>query len=303
MLSGMLSGLACCFAFYAFESTEARMQVFQGAKGNGAVVRPTMSGTLQQVVRSEGLRGLYRGVVPTALGASVNWGVFFSLYHACRTTVARIRNPQLASTDWVPANLSQDLFAASVSGAVCCVLVNPFWVLKLRMITSGSPSEPNSNPNSTRARPPSMVEALRSILRNEGPTALWKGLTPSLVGVSEGALQFMTYDQMKLLFRTMGDFGVKEQLLAGGLSKVVSVLATYPYQLIRSALQQNNSPYNGIVDAAQTIYRLEGLRGLYKGMGVNLMRQVPPSAVMFYFVEQLRIQLSRVFGEESGKSL
>lgn len=78
LISGMLSGLACCVAFYAFESTEARMQVFQGAKRDGgAVTRPTMSGTLQHVVRSEGVRGLYRGVVPTALGASGTRVFFF----------------------------------------------------------------------------------------------------------------------------------------------------------------------------------------------------------------------------------
>lgn len=41
------------------------------------------------------------------------------------------------------------------------------------------------------------------------------------------------------------------------------------------------------------------MRGLYKGMGVNLMRQVPPSAVMFYFVEQLRIQLSFLLGQKA----
>lgn len=61
---------------------------------------------------------------------------------------------------------------------------------------------------------------------------------------------------MKNGFLTMGEFGVKEQLLAGGLSKVVSVLATYPYQLLRSALQANNSPYKGLADAAQTVRAL-----------------------------------------------
>lgn len=93
-----------------------------------------------------------------------------------------MRNPHISSTDWVPPNLSQDLLAASVSGAVCCVLVNPFWVLKLRMITSANNSSNNNNADSaqtakSRSRTPSMIGALRSILQNEGPKAYvqtWK---------------------------------------------------------------------------------------------------------------------------------
>jgi solute carrier family 25 folate transporter 32 len=277
LITGTFSGLAACVAFYAFESTEARMQVFRGASKEGIVTRPTMGGTFRHVIQHEGMSGLYRGLLPTALGAGVNWGLYFSIYHVCRTWLAGFKHPDIPQ-ETVP-NLGHDLLSASISGVVCTFVVNPFWVLKLRMITAPSPSSA------------SMIGELRSILRNEGPKALWKGLAPSLVGVSEGALQFMAYDQMKYYAQKRGKYGAIEQFFAGGLSKAVSVLVTYPYQLIRSALQQNNSPYKGMLDAAKAVYSNEGLRGLYKGMGVNLLRQVPPSAVMFIIVEQLRVRI------------
>eukprot|EP01102_Stenamoeba_stenopodia_P019087 TRINITY_DN7105_c0_g2_i2.p1 TRINITY_DN7105_c0_g2~~TRINITY_DN7105_c0_g2_i2.p1 ORF type:complete len:108 (+),score=26.24 TRINITY_DN7105_c0_g2_i2:102-425(+) len=100
----------------------------------------------------------------------------------------------------------------------------------------------------------------------------------------------MIYDQIKgYMSNGTGIAGPGTHIFAGGASRVVAVLLTYPYQLIRSTLQANNSPYNGMSDAVRKIVRAEGVKGLYKGMAVNLIRQVPPSAFVFLFVEQLRL--------------
>lgn len=39
------------------------------------------------------------------------------------------------------------------------------------------------------------------------------------------------------------------------------------------------SRYTGVLQACATIFREEGIRGFYKGMGVNLIRTVPSSAL------------------------
>jgi solute carrier family 25 folate transporter 32 len=42
-----------------------------------------------------------------------------------------------------------------------------------------------------------MADALAKIYRAEGVRGLYKGFVPGMFGVSHGALQFMTYEEMK----------------------------------------------------------------------------------------------------------
>lgn len=42
-----------------------------------------------------------------------------------------------------------------------------------------------------------MVHALAEIYRTEGIRGLYRGFVPGMLGVSHGAIQFMTYEEMK----------------------------------------------------------------------------------------------------------
>ena len=48
--------------------------------------------------------------------------------------------------------------------------------------------------------------------------------------------------------------------------------------------------YSGPVDAALKTMRAEGWRGLYKGFGSTVWRQMPHTMVTFICLEQLRIK-------------
>jgi hypothetical protein len=177
-----------------------------------------------------------------------------------------------------------DLMAAAMSGVVCTLVVNPFWVLKLHRITAGASANP--------ARPPSLLASVRHIVGTQGYRGLWKGTVISLLGVADGAIQFATYDQLKYwLSDERGELPVWAQLLAGASSRAVALTTTYPYQLLRSVLQQQNCPYPGLRDATRHIVKAEGLRGLYKGIGLNLTRSLPPAACFWFIIEQFRLAL------------
>lgn len=279
MLAGTTAGIAASLLFYPLECLEARMQVSPSKKSPIAVAK--------QVVRAEGVQGLYRGLSPTLLGSAVNWGIYFALYKyfnhiwIMRQTVnaSGLEDPTDASPIITESSWVDHMSSAILAGAITTVVVNPFWVLKIRLATS----------NKYRG----LSHALTSIIHTEGYSGLWKGVGPSLIGVSEGASQFVVYEQLRrvLISEATGGLSLGAQLFAGGASRLVAGLCTYPYAVLRSSLQAQNCPYEGLSDACRQIYRTEGAKGFYRGLGPNLVRNIPPSAVMLYIVEYLRKQL------------
>lgn len=182
-------------------------------------------------------------------------------------------------------------------GALTAVLTNPIWVIKTRMLSTGA-SVPGAYA--------SLSSGVRQIYRSEGLTGFYRGLIPSLFGVSHGALQFMAYEQLKRYRssvsvwevipdnnepkRTRRELDNLDYLVLSGLSKIFAGSVTYPYQVIRSRLQTYDASgtYRGLFDAVVQIWRRESLAGFYKGLGPNLFRVLPSTWITFLVYENTR---------------
>lgn len=91
------------------------------------------------------------------------------------------------------------------------------------------------------------------------------------------------------------------QAVAGGFAATVGKTCVFPLDLIRKRLQvqgptrqqyvhRNIPVYVGIAGAAATIFKTEGVRGLYKGLTVSLVKAAPLSAVtMWSFEKSLQV--------------
>lgn len=183
------------------------------------------------------------------------------------------------------------------------LLTNPIWVIKTRMLSTGS-----GTPGAYR----SMLDGARRIWRDEGTRGFWRGLLPSLFGISHGAVQFAVYERLKerrLAQRRAaaaagggnegGVAGLSnlDYLLLSGSSKVVAGALTYPYQVVRVRLQsyEAESTYRGAVDAVVQTWKREGIRGFYKGLGPNLVRVLPSTCVTFLVYENTKWYLQRAY--------
>lgn len=76
-------------------------------------------------------------------------------------------------------------------------------------------------------------------------------------------------------------------LLAGGVAGAVSRTVVAPFERLKIIFQTQGQPpiYTGVVQALQKIGREEGVRGYFKGNGVNCVRIFPTSALQFYCYE------------------
>jgi solute carrier family 25 folate transporter 32 len=185
--------------------------------------------------------------------------------------------------------------ASSLAGCATALLTNPIWVIKTRMLSSGRQA-----PGAYRG----MWHGVRSIWKKEGVKGFWRGLLPSLVGISHGAVQFAFYERLKE--RRLGQLHEQEQveqltnvdyLLLSGASKIFAGAATYPYQVVRVRLQSYNASkeYKGARDVVVKIWKAEGIRGFYKGLIPNVVRVLPSTCVTFLVYENTKIWLPDVY--------
>jgi solute carrier family 25 folate transporter 32 len=157
------------------------------------------------------------------------------------------------------------------------------------------------DPQSERYR--HTFDAFRRIHAKEGLRGFYRGLVPSLFGVTHVAIQFPLYEQIKLYYHkeSAADLPSSRILIASATSKMLASLLTYPHEVLRTRLQvhalKSASPstpsssssshayqpskmvYPKLRDIFRMIVQNEGLAGLYHGMGVNLIRTVPSSAL------------------------
>ena len=228
-------------------------------------------------MRSEGVTGLYQGVTPNIVGAGAAWGLYFFFYNAFKSSLqGGNRNKQLSATS--------HLLAASSSGVITLTLTNPIWVVKTRLCLQ---------PSVSGSKYFGFIDALVKIGRQEGLRGLYAGFVPGLFGVSHGAVQFMAYEELKNSYHNYHNqdittkLGTIEYLSFAALSKFLAAFITYPYQVVRTRLQNTESRYSGSIDCVKKIYNLEGGIGFYKGLTPNLIRVVPATMITFVVYENL----------------
>jgi solute carrier family 25 folate transporter 32 len=182
--------------------------------------------------------------------------------------------------------------SAVVAGAVTNTLTNPCWVVRTRLQTQshlGGPPEYRST-----------LHAFQQIYRVEGFGALYKGLGASMLGLSHVAVQFPVYEALKTHLLPSGDDEESQARRIGALisssviSKAIATLITYPHDIARTRLHvERGAQAKGVFSMIKSIVDQEGLRGLYTGLGTQLVRVVPACAVTFTTFETLMM----MFGE------
>jgi len=250
----------------------------------------SISKNLRCIFNHEGVRGLYRGLFPSLISVVPSISLYFTLYCEMKRTLFSL--PHNANS---PAQVAM-LQSASAGLASCATaaITNPLWVVKTRMQTQPTYAPKYGN----------TVHAVRSIVKEEGARGLYKGLGASFMNCSQAMIQFPLYESLKRLMcskyntRDTPHEAAMCYLASSSISSSLSCIATYPSEVVRSRMQiqgmqlptqgpcphvnkQFPRPYSGTFNAFKTIWRDEGIHGLYRGMFTNLIRIVPAHAISF----------------------
>ncbi|XP_070208526.1 solute carrier family 25 member 32-like isoform X1 [Littorina saxatilis] len=284
LYAGISGGVVSTLILHPLDLVKIRFQVNEG---HGASGRPAYQGimhAMRTIVKNSGFVGLYQGVTPNIWGAGISWGFYFFFYNSMKT--------------WMQDGDAQKnlgaathLALASTAGFATLSITNPIWVTKTRLCLQYESSEARAKPDKRRYR--GMVHALAKIYKEEGMRGLYKGFVPGMLGISHGALQFMAYEELKTIYNQYREqpldtrLGSGEYILFAAVSKMFAASLTYPYQVIRSRLQDQHRQYGGVRDVCRQILKKESVLGFYKGFSPYMVHMTPNICMVFLLYELL----------------
>ena len=173
---------------------------------------------LRGIVKHEGMIGLYQGLTPALIGSAVSWGGYFFLYEDFKQ---RLKSHKGSLPNGSPTLTSLDNFQLACSaGAVMVFITNPVWLIKLRMQLQMKQAAEQLNAAHTHYN--SMSHAARTIVKEEGLWALYKGVGPALLLTAHGGVQFVVYEYLRKHFhvsRTQRDTSDSYQSILERLEK------------------------------------------------------------------------------------
>lgn len=160
-----------------------------------------------------------------------------------------------------------------------------------------------------------LVTVFCKIYREEGLLALYRGLTPTLLGVIPYAgTSFFTYETLKeaAVKRKGGDEthphlpSPLERLGAGAVAGLLGQTASYPLDIVRRRMQTcrqlgKGDKYSSVRVTLATVFRNEGVsRGLYKGLSMNLIKGPVAVSIAYTTNDYVRLGLNVWFSPEPG---
>jgi solute carrier family 25 folate transporter 32 len=276
-LAGLSGGVVSSLILHPFDLVKIRFQVTETKsliQNSSLPYRPhytSLFDAFRSISREKGIiRGLYQGVTPNVLGNGMSWGLYLFLYN----TVDVLHNNE---SNRKTITFADRLIYSTIAGMTTITITNPIWVVKTRMCLQYS-----------NVRYKNTFDCFRKIYQKEGVKALYKGLIPGYFGTIHGTIQFVSYEQMKEFYvRTFHttQFSTLTILTFSALSKLVAASTTYPYQVVRTRLQDQHQKYNGVIDVIKQTYSREGIGGFYKGMVPALYRVVPACCITLVVYE------------------
>lgn len=255
-----------------------------------------------------GLRSLYRGVSAPLFGAAVETSSLFFSY-ALAQSAFQAAIPSLPQGKGETLPLDVLLASGAISGAVTSLLLTPIELVKCKL------QYPVANPIdgiSRTQKSHGVTSVITSVFRNHGILGLWRGQLGTLIRETGGSSAwFGSYEAVNIMLRNRrhphGEIPdtkngkqppapIHHQLLAGACAGVAYNFVFFPADTIKSRMQTEDLGTSSGKNQVQStfwrtgaeLWRQQGLRGLYRGCGITVMRAAPSSAVIFTIYEALK---------------
>lgn len=271
-VAGAFSGTCSTILFQPLDLVKTRLQsqTYGMEKGLKTV---GMFNTFTSVVRTNQLRGLWRGLVPSLTRTVPGVGMYFCSLHSLKKSLFSEKEPKAWQTVLLGAT------ARTISG----IATLPVTVVKTRY-------------ESGQFQYRSVLQALSSIWKTEGGRGLYSGLAATIVRDAPfSGLYLMFFTETKKLVRNgLG----KEQLtpsqtfICGVIGGCLASVVTQPADVVKTKVQLYPMLYSGNTDAVISIVKSDGITGMFRGVVPRTLRRTLMAAMAWTVYEEIMRRLS-----------
>eukprot|EP01104_Vermistella_antarctica_P017360 TRINITY_DN6141_c0_g2_i2.p1 TRINITY_DN6141_c0_g2~~TRINITY_DN6141_c0_g2_i2.p1 ORF type:complete len:525 (+),score=30.29 TRINITY_DN6141_c0_g2_i2:156-1730(+) len=197
---------------------------------------------LKKIVREEGARGCFRGNGANVARVAPASALQFLAYENYKKFLLRRKYPDdpepTAPTSTSTSsprkkssrslNIYERLFAGGMAGMTSATIVYPLDFIRARLTVQKD------------FRYKGILHGLSTVIRTEGPLALYKGLTPTLIGIVPFiAIDFAAYETLRehAPVNKNGKPTVIGTVFSGALAGSIGQTVVYPLDLVRRRIQ------------------------------------------------------------------
>lgn len=276
LFSGAVGGVAQVLIGQPFDIVKVRLQTT--SQYSGALDAAT------KIYKNEGALAFYKGTLTPLIGIGACVSVQFGGFHYAR----RVFEAQNTAKNGKPQlSYGQYYAAGAFAGIANTVLSSPIEHIRIRLQTQ---------PHGANRLYNGPIDCVRKISAHQGVLGgVYRGTAVTLLREAQAyGVWFTTFEYLMNADAARNHIA-REAIptwkiaLYGGLAGEMLWISSYPFDVIKSKMQSDgfgaNQKYASMRDCFQKVWRAEGLRGFWKGIGPTLLRAMPVSAGTFATVE------------------
>lgn len=249
LVFGACSGMVGKLIEYPFDTVKVRLQ--------------TLDMSLIQIFKKtadEGIiHGFYQGIRAPLIGACMENAILFTSYNA---TIGFFGGSD--------PNLALKCASGGFAGFMAAFVLTPVELIKCQLQVKNLVNDTKGHLYTT---------VIRDIVGADGIKGLWKGLGSTLIREVTGtAIWFGTYEKCSEYTNTA---------VAGAIAGMTFNTAIFPVDTIKSNVQTSMLLYGKNLGYIQAIKKV-GIRRMYNGLGITIIRSIPANAMIFYTYEKMK---------------
>ena len=216
---------------------------------------------IYSTIRINGVRSLYKGLTPFVTQMGLKYTMRFGAFEMLR-----------GETNTKFGNFC----AGATAGFIESLIITPFELVKTNLQTTNTKNPINSTIN---------------IYRHNGIRGLYRGFSTTVLRQSiNQASNFTIYNEIrKKIIKEDEKPNLLKVMGAGFISGSIGPILNNPFDVIKTRYMnpKYNDKYKSIISTVHNIIKKEGIRKLYSGLGLRLVRVAGGQSIVFGTVETI----------------